>query len=139
MSDVPDFRIPSADEGHESIRAPLAQAIDDLAATVEEVRLSQEGVEDAYYLVDLLFDLLDGALATSDDLTTRLGALEQWRTDLAAASGDVLRVDADTDADGVTVWEWSRVAPDGEVIATGGPHASEVDCWTAAHRANPDL
>lgn len=76
MADVPDYRTPSPDAGHEAIRAPLAQAIDDLTAATS-------GVSDSYMLTDLLFSLLDGVMAAADDqaaqiadLTTRLAALE---------------------------------------------------------------
>lgn len=76
MSEVPDYRTPSPDEGHEAIRAPLAQAIDDLAQAVDELELNRAGVDDAYFLTDLLFDLLGGALTAIDDLTARLAVLE---------------------------------------------------------------
>lgn len=65
-SEPGDYRTPSPDEGHEAIRAPLAQAIDDLSQTTA----------DAYFLTDALFDLLDSALTAIDDLTARVAALE---------------------------------------------------------------
>lgn len=75
-SPLPDFRTPSPDEGHEAIRAPLAQAIDDLADAIEAGHTNRAGVDDAYFLADMLFDLLGSALAAVDDLTARVTALE---------------------------------------------------------------
>ena len=86
----PDYRTPSPDAGHEALRAPLAQAIDDLAATVADLAntkatgsANRAGVDDAYFLTDLLFDLLGSALTQLDtqatqiaDLTARLAVLE---------------------------------------------------------------
>lgn len=66
---VPDYRTPSPDAGHEAIRAPLAQAIDDL-------RDASVGVDDAYFLTDLLFSLVDTLLADVAALTARLAVLE---------------------------------------------------------------
>lgn len=74
--DLPDYRTPSPDEGHEAIRAPLAKAVDDLADAIAAGKENQTGVEDAYFLSDLLFDLLGGALAAIGDLTARVAALE---------------------------------------------------------------
>ena len=75
-SDLPDYRTPSPDEGHEAIRAPLAQAIDDLAQAMEDAEANRVGVDDAYFLTGILFDLLGGVLTSLDDLTARLTALE---------------------------------------------------------------
>lgn len=78
-SDPPPYRIPSPDLGHESIRGPLAKAIDDLADTAL-------GVEDAYYLTSLLLDV-------ADSLATQLDA-HRIRIDAA-------NVRCDTAADGI--------------------------------------
>jgi hypothetical protein len=72
----PDYRTPSPDLGHEAIRKPLADAIDQLHE-------QGVGIDDSYYLVDLLFSLLDnvidGARAKAQqvaDLEARVAALE---------------------------------------------------------------
>lgn len=67
-SDPPDYRTPVPDEGHEAIRRPLAQAIDDLA----EAAL---GVEDAYFLTDLLLGIADNLLTQVDNLQATVAAL----------------------------------------------------------------
>lgn len=56
--DVPSYRDPSPDEGHEGLRRPLADAIDDLAETVALLAQAQSGVEDGYFLTDLLFQMV---------------------------------------------------------------------------------
>lgn len=75
-SDVPDYRTPSRDDGHEAIRAPLAQAIDDLAAAVAAGNQNAAGVDDSYFLTDLLFSLLDSALAAIDQQTADIADLK---------------------------------------------------------------
>lgn len=64
-----DIDTPSPDDGHEAIRVAVVEAIADL-------RENTAGVGDAYWLTDLLFDLLGSALVAIDDLTARLAALE---------------------------------------------------------------
>lgn len=59
---APDPGTPFPDAGHEAIRQWVQGALG--------------GVDDAYFLTDLLFDLLNSALTTIDDLTTRIAALE---------------------------------------------------------------
>lgn len=39
MTDAPDYRKPLPDLGHEAIRKPLADAIDDLAETVARLNV----------------------------------------------------------------------------------------------------
>lgn len=75
-ADPLDYRTPSPDEGHEAIRAPLAQAIDDLAEAVANGRANEAGVDDAYFLTDVLFDLLDSVMVANDALAARVEALE---------------------------------------------------------------
>lgn len=74
----------------DGLRRATKQAIADLAATVTDVAGAQAGVDDAYWLTDLLFSQLDATLSelTSaaadrqqlrdalDALTTRVAALE---------------------------------------------------------------
>lgn len=62
-----DYEFP--DKGHQDIWLRVKQAID-------ESQGNSIGVEDSYFLTDLLFSLLDGAFASIDDLTGRLAALE---------------------------------------------------------------
>lgn len=71
-----DLHQPLADRAHEAIRQAVLQAISDL-------QVNATGVGDAYFLVDLLFTLLDSALAQSaeqaaqiTELTARVDALE---------------------------------------------------------------
>lgn len=68
---VPEFSIdnPSPDRGHEAIRRAVKKAIADLTDT-------QADSDDSFYLVDVAFELLDGALAQIDALTQRVAALE---------------------------------------------------------------
>jgi hypothetical protein len=135
-SDLPDFRTPSPDEGHEAIRAPLAQAIDDLADAVGDLDNAKLGVDDAYFLTDLLFDLLDGVMAASGELTVRIDVIDQWRTAITDAAGDRLTVTGEDSAG----WTWARVAANGAVVAVADqPYTREADAWRGAHRANPDL
>ncbi len=58
MADLPAYRVPMPDEGHEAIRGPLAQAVDDLSETVALMAENQAGVQDSYFLTDVLFDLI---------------------------------------------------------------------------------
>lgn len=78
--DLPDYRTPSPDEGHEAIRKPLEKAIDDLARTVADVQANTIGVDDAYFLADTLFELVGAALTAVDDLTARVAVLEAAAT-----------------------------------------------------------
>jgi len=64
-----DMHVPSPDVGHEAIRLAVLQAIAD-------GQTNAGGVDDTYFLTDLLFSLLDSAFASIDDLTARVAALE---------------------------------------------------------------
>lgn len=66
---APDLSLPLPDLAHENLR----QAV---VAAIGEAQFNASGVEDAYYLADVLFDLLGTALAAVDDLTARVEALE---------------------------------------------------------------
>jgi hypothetical protein len=59
VSEPFDVNTPSPDEGHEAIRVAVLTAIDNSAVNVEE----------AYFLADVLFELVNG-------LTERIAALE---------------------------------------------------------------
>lgn len=58
---APDIHTPLPDRSHESLRQSVVQALEDGAANAT-------GVEDAYFLTDLLFDLLNDALNRLDAL-----------------------------------------------------------------------
>ena len=143
MADELDLSEPLADRAHDGIRRAVLQAIADLQDAAV-------GVEDSYFLTDLLFQLVDQALTAADELTTRVEQLERWRADTAAATGDrldVIPVSAETAAQtgstlGISLttgWTWVRIATNGEEIARGQTYTREADAWRGAHRANPDL
>jgi hypothetical protein len=64
-----DIHSPSPDEGHEAIRLAVIEAISDLGSNTE-------GLSENFWLVDSLFELVSVALATVDDLSARVAALE---------------------------------------------------------------
>lgn len=45
-------------------------------AAIDEAQANAAGVDDSYFLTDLLFSLLDSALTAVDALTARIAALE---------------------------------------------------------------
>jgi hypothetical protein len=65
---VPDISEPVKDRGHEALRQELLASI----ATGQENAI---GVDDAYFLTDLLFDLLNAASAQIGGLQTGLANL----------------------------------------------------------------
>jgi len=60
---------PFPDIGHEAIRQWVKTAL-------ASGQRGESGVADTYFLTDLLFELLDDAFASIDDLTARVTALE---------------------------------------------------------------
>jgi hypothetical protein len=64
-----DIDTPSPDDGHEAIRVAIVQAINDLSDT-------SAGVDDAYWITDLLLGMADGLYTAVSDLTARVDALE---------------------------------------------------------------
>ena len=79
--DVPAYRIPSADAGHEAIRAPLAEAIDRLDEQIERI-------DNAFELLLATAGFAQGTLST---VLTGQGAIGQSQDALkgmsAAAAG----------------------------------------------------
>ena len=63
-----DVNTPSPDDGHEAIRQAVVGAI-------EELGTANAGVGDAYWLVDMLFSMVDGLYVQLDLLTARVDAL----------------------------------------------------------------
>lgn len=92
-SELPDYRTPSPDAGHEAIRKPLAEAIDNLSAVIADLDQTKVGVDDAYFLTDLLFGLIDTLLGEG---AATLRALDAHRIRI-----DALHVRADTAIDGM--------------------------------------
>lgn len=92
-----DLNTPHPNVEIEAIRVAVLQALDDLAATVADAQAALTGVDDAYWLSDLLFSQLDATLgevaasaaerqqlrADLDALTARVTALEQPPADPA--------------------------------------------------------
>ena len=64
---------PFPDIGHEAIRQWVKTAL-------ASGQRGESGVADTYFLTDLLFELLDDAFASIDDLTARVTALESAPT-----------------------------------------------------------
>jgi hypothetical protein len=79
-SDVPDYRTPSPDDGHEAIREPLERAIDELAQTVEDLGYTTDDAGLSLDMADTLFVLIDSLMATNNALTERVAALEAAAT-----------------------------------------------------------
>jgi len=80
---APDYRTPSPDAGHEAIRGPLAQAIDDLSAAVEQLQ-----VHDAQ--LDAALALTIGAYNFAQTALTNFTGLQAAITEQAAALTDAL-------------------------------------------------
>jgi hypothetical protein len=70
----------------DGLRRATKQAIADLAAAVTDVEGAQAGVDDAYWLSDLLFSQLDAVLA---EMTTNAAERQQLRADLDALTARV--------------------------------------------------
>lgn len=64
-----DLHAPHPNVDIDTMRQSVVQAI-------TEAQDNAAGVDDAYFLTDLLFSLLETALAAIDNLTGRLAALE---------------------------------------------------------------
>lgn len=72
---LPDYRTPSPDDGHEAIRAPLADAIDRIDAEVVRLDCEVERIEDAYLLLLSVVDFARSTLATVLAGQEAIGAL----------------------------------------------------------------
>lgn len=74
-----DLDTPHPNVEIDTLRRVTKNAIEDLTAAVTDVRSAQDGVDDAYWLSDLLFSLLDSALAGLAAATTER---QQLRADI---------------------------------------------------------
>ena len=100
---APDYRTPSPDAGHEAIRAPLAQAIDDLAAAAAQQAVHDDQIEAALLLCLTAFDFAQTVLES-------VAPLQQAVTGLAAQVA-TLQTAVDDLTGRVTALENPPVAP----------------------------
>lgn len=80
---MPDYRTPSPDEGHEAIRAPLAEAIDNLGEQVARI-------DDGFLLLLTVSDFAQSTLNTVLAGTAAIGQLQATATDLTAQFADTV-------------------------------------------------
>jgi len=78
--DVPDYRQPFPDEGHEAIRRPLAEALDELTAQVERV-------DDVFLLLLTTTDFAQSTLRTVLAAQAVMGETQETLAHLKGAAG----------------------------------------------------
>lgn len=71
----PTFRTPSPDAGHEAIRGPLEQAIDDLAQTVADLAATTASADLLQMIVGFFQNNIDALLTDLADLHDQVNTL----------------------------------------------------------------